>query len=74
MSVDSIIQETPMGLYLQDKHPIRDGVKYAVMAEEHGFEHQNAEGLKEQLHVWEQERSISLSIAMIMCARYGQRD
>lgn len=38
MSVDTIINETPMGLYLQDKHPIRDGVKYAVMAEEKGFE------------------------------------
>lgn len=33
-----IIDETPMGLYLQDKHPIRDGIKYAQLAEQHGFE------------------------------------
>ncbi|HSC92852.1 MAG TPA: LLM class flavin-dependent oxidoreductase [Gaiellaceae bacterium] len=27
-----------IALYLQDKHPIRDGMRYAVMAEERGFE------------------------------------
>jgi len=26
------------GLYLQDKHPIRDGIRYAHFAEKHGFE------------------------------------
>jgi 5,10-methylenetetrahydromethanopterin reductase len=29
---------TPVGLYLQDKHPIRDGMRYAQLAEERGFE------------------------------------
>ena len=28
----------PVALYLQDKHPIRDGMRYAQLAEEHGFE------------------------------------
>lgn len=37
-NVDEIIQNTPMGLYLQDKHPIRDGIKYAQLAEKMGFE------------------------------------
>jgi 5,10-methylenetetrahydromethanopterin reductase len=36
--VNTIINKTPMGLYLQDKHPIRDGVKYAQFAEQCGFE------------------------------------
>jgi 5,10-methylenetetrahydromethanopterin reductase len=27
-----------VGLYLQDKHPIRDGMRYAQLAEERGFE------------------------------------
>ncbi|MHA2364988.1 MAG: LLM class flavin-dependent oxidoreductase [Candidatus Hodarchaeales archaeon] len=36
--VDNIIAQTPMGLYLQDKHPIREGIKYAQLAEKHGFE------------------------------------
>ena len=36
--VDNIIENTPMGLYLQDKHPIRDSIKYAQFAEQHGFE------------------------------------
>ncbi|MGZ8629282.1 MAG: LLM class flavin-dependent oxidoreductase [Actinomycetota bacterium] len=27
-----------VGLYLQDKHPIRDGIRYVRYAEEHGFE------------------------------------
>ena len=27
-----------VALYLQDKHPIRDGMKYARLAEQHGFE------------------------------------
>ena len=27
-----------VGLYLQDKHPIRDGMRYAQLAEECGFE------------------------------------
>ncbi len=27
-----------VALYLQDKHPIRDGMRYAQLAEEHGFE------------------------------------
>lgn len=36
--INKVIQETPMGLYLQDKHPIRDGIKYAQLAEEMGFE------------------------------------
>lgn len=38
MSVNEIIEKTPMGLYLQDAHPIRDGVRYAQLAEECGFE------------------------------------
>ncbi|MFW9928068.1 MAG: LLM class flavin-dependent oxidoreductase [Candidatus Thorarchaeota archaeon] len=29
---------TPMGMYLQDKHPIRQGVEFAQMAEKAGFE------------------------------------
>lgn len=29
---------TRVGLYLQDKHPIRDGMEYARYAERHGFE------------------------------------
>ena len=27
-----------VALYLQDKHPIRDGMRYAQLAEERGFE------------------------------------
>ena len=27
-----------VALYLQDAHPIRDGIKYAQFAEKHGFE------------------------------------
>lgn len=27
-----------VALYLQDKYPIRDGIKYAQSAEKHGFE------------------------------------
>jgi len=27
-----------VALYLQDKHPIRDGMEYARLAEQHGFE------------------------------------
>src|SRR4249920_561724 len=27
-----------VGLYLQDAHPIRDGMRYAQLAEQHGFE------------------------------------
>ena len=27
-----------VALYLQDKHPIRDGMRYAQLAEEAGFE------------------------------------
>ena len=26
-----------VALYLQDKHPIRDGIKYAQFAEKHGL-------------------------------------
>ncbi len=29
---------TQVGLYLQDKHPIRDGMRYAQLAEQRGFE------------------------------------
>jgi 5,10-methylenetetrahydromethanopterin reductase len=36
--VDKIISETPMGMYLQDKHPIRQGVEFAQLAENSGFE------------------------------------
>lgn len=36
--IDKIIAETPMGLYLQDKHPIRQGVEFAQLAEKSGFE------------------------------------
>ncbi|MFQ5980764.1 MAG: LLM class flavin-dependent oxidoreductase [Candidatus Heimdallarchaeota archaeon] len=36
--VNTTIDQTPMGLYLQDKHPIRDGIKFAQLAEECGFE------------------------------------
>jgi 5,10-methylenetetrahydromethanopterin reductase len=36
--VDKIISETPMGMYLQDKHPIRQGVEFAQLAEKSGFE------------------------------------
>ena len=28
---------TPVALYLQDAHPIRDGMRYARYAEEKGF-------------------------------------
>ncbi len=30
--------DTPMALYLQDKHPIRDGMEYVRYAEQRGFE------------------------------------
>ncbi|MHA2169811.1 MAG: LLM class flavin-dependent oxidoreductase [Candidatus Kariarchaeaceae archaeon] len=36
--VDDILSKTPMGLYLQDKHPIREGVKIAQFAEQSGFD------------------------------------
>jgi len=36
--VDQIIEKTPMGIYLQDKHPIREGVKFAQLAEKLGFD------------------------------------
>jgi 5,10-methylenetetrahydromethanopterin reductase len=32
------IEVERVALYLQDRHPIRDGVKYAQFAEKHGFE------------------------------------
>ena len=38
MSVNEIIEKTPMGLYLQDAHPIKDGVRFAQLAEELGFD------------------------------------
>ena len=38
MSVDKILSESSVGLYLQDKHPIREGVKLAQLAEKCGFE------------------------------------
>jgi 5,10-methylenetetrahydromethanopterin reductase len=31
-------REGRVGLYLQDKHPIRDGMRYVQLAEQHGFE------------------------------------
>ncbi len=37
-SIDDIIDKTPMGMYLQDAHPIRDGIKYAQLAEKLGFD------------------------------------
>ena len=33
-----VASESRVGLYLQDKHPIREGMEYARFAEEHGFE------------------------------------
>ena len=33
-----VSSEGRVGLYLQDKHPIRDGMRYATYAEERGFE------------------------------------
>jgi len=33
-----VTSEGRVGLYLQDKHPIRDGMRYAAYAEERGFE------------------------------------
>ena len=33
-----VTSEGRVALYLQDKHPIREGMQYAVLAEEHGFE------------------------------------
>lgn len=37
-SIDDIINKTPMGMYLQDAHPIRDGIRYAQLAEKMGFD------------------------------------
>ncbi|MCY3413704.1 MAG: LLM class flavin-dependent oxidoreductase [Candidatus Heimdallarchaeota archaeon] len=37
-SVDDLLEKTPMGMYLQDKHPIRDGIRYAQLAEKMGFD------------------------------------
>ena len=37
-SIDDIIDKTPMGMYLQDAHPIRDGIRYAQLAEKMGFD------------------------------------
>src|SRR5256884_4109232 len=34
----AVSSEGRVALYLQDAHPIRDGMRYARMAEEHGFE------------------------------------
>ncbi|MEZ5116633.1 MAG: LLM class flavin-dependent oxidoreductase [Candidatus Nanopelagicales bacterium] len=34
----AVTSEGRMALYLQDKHPIRDGMRYVQMAEERGFE------------------------------------
>jgi 5,10-methylenetetrahydromethanopterin reductase len=34
----AVTAEGRIGLYLQDKHPIRDGMRYAQLAEERGFE------------------------------------
>jgi 5,10-methylenetetrahydromethanopterin reductase len=33
-----VVSEGRVALYLQDKHPIREGMRYARYAEEHGFE------------------------------------
>jgi len=33
-----VASESRVALYLQDKHPIREGMEYARFAEEHGFE------------------------------------
>ena len=34
----AVAAESRVALYLQDKHPIRDGMRYAQLAEERGFE------------------------------------
>ena len=34
----AVSSEGRVALYLQDAHPIRDGMRYTRMAEEHGFE------------------------------------
>src|SRR6266702_4382095 len=34
----AVTSEGRVALYLQDAHPIRDGMKYSVMAEDQGFE------------------------------------
>jgi len=34
----AVTSEGRVALYLQDAHPIRDGMRYAQLAEEHGFE------------------------------------
>lgn len=34
----AVIEMKRFALYLQDKHPIRDGIRYAQFAEKHGFE------------------------------------
>ena len=33
-----VTSEGRVALYLQDKHPIRDGMRYVQLAEHHGFE------------------------------------
>ncbi len=34
----AVATDNGVALYLQDKHPIRDGMRYAQLAEQAGFE------------------------------------